>query len=163
MISASTATIVVAATVSLGCWGQTAVAADQPAVTLTVTTPTGTSVQLELLAGRGWKCVASDDAGLTLNAALTTTAAPRSTATTEFETPLSVFIDWPTGFVFVYLADRGWNFAGHIGAGVRSINASLATTAAPVTTFVDGPSGFIFTYEPEAGWQFSGSVGDTEH
>lgn len=163
MISPKTATIVVAATVSLGCWGQTAVAADQPAVTLTVATPTGTSMRLELLAGSGWKFVASDDAGPLLKAALTTTAAPRSTTTAASETPLTVFIDWPTGFVFAYLADRGWNFAGSSGAGARSIKSSLATTEAPMTTFVDGPTGFIFTYEPEAGWKFSGRVGDTEH
>jgi len=40
-------------------------------------------------------------------------AALRSTSiSTPMQSPLSVFIDGPTGYTFIYIQDAGWKFVG---------------------------------------------------
>jgi len=163
MITAIRPTTVIATALTFGCWGQAVVAADEPTVTLTVAAPTGTSLRLEHSVGSGWKFVASDDAGELVKSTLTETAGPRAAENPTTEEPLAVFLDKPTGFIFVYLADRGWIFAGSSDAGARSVMTALAMTDEPMTMFVDGPTGFVFTYGREASWKYVGRVGDTKH
>jgi hypothetical protein len=52
-------------------------------------------------------------------AALAAVGAPPVAAQQTLERPLTVFVDGPTGFTFVYLLDEGWKYVGR-AAGSRT-------------------------------------------
>ena len=47
-------------------------------------------------------------------AALAAVGAPPVSAQQTLERPLTVFVDGPTGFTFMYVLDDGWKFAGRV-------------------------------------------------
>ena len=47
-------------------------------------------------------------------AALAASGAPPVAAQQTLERPLTVFVDGPTGFTFMYLLDEGWRFVGRV-------------------------------------------------
>ena len=79
---------------------------------LVVEGPTGARFGLLYTAGQGFRFVdrvASDDAIQV--AANDKIALP---VLEEEAQPLTVFIDGPTGYTFVWMPDHGWRFVGHI-------------------------------------------------
>ena len=81
--------------------------------------PNGGVSQLVYEHGSGWKHIAeaapdsheSDIARQSMGAA----QSPQSlTSATSTEDPPAVFIDGPTGYVFIWTQDSGWKFVGRI-------------------------------------------------
>lgn len=86
-----------------------------PAVTLFVETPTGTTVRLVYVPDGGW--IFRDgkaDPPLSGTALARTTAPQRVEAPAITNEPLTVFIDGPSGFTYVWMRDAGWKFVGRI-------------------------------------------------
>ncbi|MDR6539465.1 hypothetical protein [Variovorax soli] len=89
-------------------------------LTLLLSGPAGEHSSLVYAADSGWrmqpgwnvKADAADGSRLT-PAALATAPQPPAEAPALVR-PLTVFLDGPTGFTFVYVADEGWKFVGQI-------------------------------------------------
>jgi hypothetical protein len=47
-------------------------------------------------------------------AVLAAVGAPPVAAQQALERPLTVFVDGPTGFTFMYVLDEGWKFVGRV-------------------------------------------------
>jgi hypothetical protein len=47
-------------------------------------------------------------------AALAAVGAPSIAAQQTLARPLTVFVDGPTGFTFMYVLDEGWKFVGRV-------------------------------------------------
>jgi len=63
----------------------------------------------------GWKSSNTADASLPHKVAFqSTTSAPPATGTTPDDEPLTVFIDGPSGFAFVWDREGSWKFVGKI-------------------------------------------------
>jgi len=63
----------------------------------------------------GWKSPNSADASLSQKVALkSTTSAPPAKGGTPDDEPLTVFIDGPSGFAFVWDREGGWKYVGMI-------------------------------------------------
>ena len=63
----------------------------------------------------GWKSPNSADASLPHKVALkSTTSAPPAKGATPDDEPLTVFIDGPSGFTFVWCREGGWRYVGVI-------------------------------------------------
>jgi len=60
----------------------------------------------------GWSAQAQSDAARPIKAVAMQPAQPDELPMGE--RPLTVFVDGPTGFTYVYLFDQGWKFVGHI-------------------------------------------------
>lgn len=92
------------------------IAAGTP-LSIAVDGPKGASFRLVYNAGNGWKfadysatrlvSVAQQEGPTGLIEALPT------------DTPQSVYVDGPTGYVFVYVIDQGWRFVGSVADGKR--------------------------------------------
>jgi len=61
----------------------------------------------------GWEVTADADATQPLKVALPVPPEPPADRP-ALERPLTVFLDGPTGFTFIYLQDEGWKFVGQI-------------------------------------------------
>ena len=90
-------------------------------LTLHVEDPSGNAFRLIHIEGIGWKYAegwkTSDHAGKSLfrkMAFWSTTATPAVKQTVVDEEPLTVFIDGPSGFTFVWDRNDGWKFVGKI-------------------------------------------------
>jgi hypothetical protein len=102
-----------------------AVAAGKPSAPLTlfIEDPSGNPLRLVHVQGEGWRSAsgwkAVDRAGVPLQkTALPSATPPRSAdAPSPAEEPLTVFIDGPSGFTYVWLRDAGWKFVGRIASG----------------------------------------------
>lgn len=138
---------------TLTSFGPVAVASAEPALSLSVVSPAGTTQRLEFRNGEGWRSVAE--------ARVVRTALPNTpaAATSVAAQPLAVFLDQPTGGTFVYLAEEGWKYLGRSDASHVAPSVPEAADR-PITLFVDGPSGFVYTYAAEKGWKFAGRVAD---
>jgi len=83
-------------------------APSRPADVLYLRGPGGEPAQLVRVSGVGWtytgKVTSSDDGDAALRSA--------SSISTPMQGPLSVFIDGPTGYTFVFIQDAGWKFVG---------------------------------------------------
>ena len=63
----------------------------------------------------GWNVKAADMAsGLRLTPVALPLAPAPPAETPTLARPLTVFLDGPTGFTFVYVADEGWKFVGQL-------------------------------------------------
>ena len=98
---------------------QVSFAASPP--TLYLEDPSGNPFRLVQVEGAGWKYAegwkSPDRAGGWLfrkTAASSTTQAPIAKAPVADEEPLTVFIDGPSGFTYVWYRDTGWKFVGKI-------------------------------------------------
>lgn len=83
-------------------------------LTLLVEAPTGVTLQLRYVQDAGWSFVhrAGDSESPPKITPTATEARPAQKS--ELTKPLTVFIDGPTGFTYVWLRDAGWKFVGRI-------------------------------------------------
>ena len=95
-------------------------AANASPLTLYVEDPSGNAFRLIHIEGTGWKYAEgwnpSDHAGQSLlrRMAFWSTGPTASTKQAIGEEPLTVLIDGPSGFTFVWNRDDGWKFVGKI-------------------------------------------------
>lgn len=105
------------ATLALSGLSQTCAADDASSLTLFVQHPDGHEMRLEYHPGNGWRTQPGRGARRTAQqeVALRATAASAEEAPPAEGQPLSVFVDGPTGYVFVWNAEEArWNFVGHV-------------------------------------------------
>lgn len=88
-----------------------AAAAGAEPVTLLVQAPDGHTLRLSYGRDQGWKLF-----GRTFGGKLAAATLPDSDARSPepADEPLTVFIDGPSGYTYVWMADSGWQFIGHI-------------------------------------------------
>lgn len=84
---------------------------------LLVDAPTGGTVRLTYIQDTGWSFVQAAGDGAS-QPRMTSTAAGQHAQGPLPNEPLTVFIDGPTGFTYVWIRDVGWKFIGRI-AGAR--------------------------------------------
>jgi hypothetical protein len=82
-------------------------APSRPAQVLSLRGPAGEPAQLVRVSGVGWK-YSGKATSVDGDAALQ----KMSPISTPMRSPLSVFIDGPTGYTFIYIQDAGWKFVG---------------------------------------------------
>jgi len=93
-------------------------APDGSALTLYVQDPNGKALQLVYVAGTGWKYGGSesrDHEGSSLFhkiAFWSKTSTPAAKDVVQNDESLTVFIDGPSGFTYVWNRDEGWKFVG---------------------------------------------------
>jgi hypothetical protein len=101
---------------ALGTWGSSALAQ-----TLLLSGPDGRPSTLAYSADGGWRMHAGWDAQARSDAARPVKAVAMQPAQQGdgplSERPLTVFVDGPTGFTYIYLFDQGWKFVGRIADG----------------------------------------------
>jgi hypothetical protein len=95
------------------------------APTILLSGPSGDRFTLVHSADAGWRLQAgwnaeerSKSAGLT-KAVLATVGALPVGEQQALERPLTVFVDGPTGFTFMYVLDGGWKFVGRLADRAR--------------------------------------------
>jgi hypothetical protein len=95
-------------------------------LTLLLSGPSGEPSTLVYSAESGWRLHAGWDdvaqAGQGDAQPMTTALRPPtlpSDLKPTLERPLTVFVDGPTGFTFIYAFDEGWKFVGQIANGSR--------------------------------------------
>jgi hypothetical protein len=94
-------------------------------LTLYVQAPAGNMVQLVHEPGIGWKYGSDRQAtqrrtgSPLVQTALQEPAAPSANPSGDVEGPLTVFIDGPTGFTYVWNRDKGWQFVGQLSNANR--------------------------------------------
>lgn len=100
-----------------------AVRSDKPKATLAsplvllVEAPTGGTVWLTYIQDAGWSFIEGAGEGAS-QPRITPTAPGQHAQGLLPNEPLTVFIDGPTGFTYVWISDVGWKFVGRI-AGAR--------------------------------------------
>jgi hypothetical protein len=93
-------------------------------LTLLLSGPTGEHSSLVYSANSGWRMqrgwnVKADVAESRLTSAALPVAPEPPAEAPALARPLTVFLDGPTGFTFVYVADEGWKFVGQIANPAR--------------------------------------------
>ena len=84
-----------------------------PPLTLVIEAPNGNTFRLIRLPDAGWKFVDRASGTKTTEASLTPTT-PQPEESSAVDDPLTVFIDGPTGFTYVWMRDKGWKFVGRV-------------------------------------------------
>ena len=105
-------------------FGQAALApaqAQSVAPTLFLNGPGGERFTLVRSADDGWRLQAGwDTEGIGWHkAVLAAVVAPPVAAQQALERPVTVFVDGPTGFTFMYVLDEGWKFVGRVADRAR--------------------------------------------
>lgn len=80
------------------------------ALTIFLSGPSGERLTLARSADDGWRL----QDGWKAEAVVAAVGAPPLAAQQTLERPLSVFVDGPTGFTFIYVPDEGWKFVGRV-------------------------------------------------
>jgi hypothetical protein len=80
------------------------------APTIFLSGPSGDRFMLVRSGDDGWRL----QAGWNAEAVLAAAGVPPVAAQQTLERPLSVLVDGPTGFTFIYVLDDGWKFVGRI-------------------------------------------------
>lgn len=92
---------------------QTRAAPSTAPLTMLVEDPAGNTVRLTHVPGAGWKYEPAARAKSPLrNTALR--VAPAAAADADADASLTVFIDGPSGFTYVWNRDGGWKFIGKL-------------------------------------------------
>ena len=92
-------------------------------LTLFIEDPNGNALRLVHVGGEGWsyasgrKAVDRGGDPLQKTALSSTTPSQGADAALPTEDVLTVFIDGPSGFTYVWLRDAGWKFVGRIADG----------------------------------------------
>ena len=79
--------------------------------------PKGASFRLAYTAGNGWKF--AGHSAIKLVSVAQQEGPTGLIETLPTDTLQSVFIDGPSGYVFVYVIDEGWRFVGSVADGKR--------------------------------------------
>ncbi len=90
---------------------QDQIAPASPPLALFIQAPTGNKLRLTYTPDKGWKLF---DRPRSANVAAVASSASAMQAPAAVEEPLTVFIDGPTGYTYVWMSDEGWKFVGHI-------------------------------------------------
>ena len=88
----------------------------QAGPTIFLSGPGGERLTLVRWADDGWRLQAgwnTEGTGRS-KAVLAAVGAPAVNAQQALERPLTVFVDGPTGFTFMYVLDEGWKFVGRV-------------------------------------------------
>jgi hypothetical protein len=67
----------------------------------------------------GWPAVPADDSFRMTEAVFSDVVPTAADDRPVLESPLSVYIDGPTGFTFIYVLDEGWKFVGQVAGSAR--------------------------------------------
>jgi hypothetical protein len=92
-------------------------------LTLFIEDPSGNPLRLVHVRGEGWRHASGGKAvdraadPLQKTALSSTTPSQTTDALSPADEPLTVFIDGPSGFTYVWLRDAGWKFVGRIADG----------------------------------------------
>ena len=78
-------------------------------LTVTIETPTGGTSQLTYRTGAGWTLDRANQATLGF-----TRVASRDQQPEEVGQAMTVFIDGPTGYAYVWTVEKGWSFVGRV-------------------------------------------------
>jgi hypothetical protein len=110
------------ASLTLSALPQTCAADNGSPLTLFVQHPDGQEMRLEYRSGNGWRAQQGHGAPPSAQREVALSAA--ATSTDEDPSaggqPLSVFVDGPTGYVFVWNADQAaWQFMGRVAESGR--------------------------------------------
>jgi hypothetical protein len=83
-------------------------------VTLLVQPPVGGTLRLTYIPDDGWRFDDHDSSLKSTEARVTPAAASQKKEDTIAKRPITVFIDGPTGYTYVWTRDQGWKFVGRI-------------------------------------------------
>ncbi|WP_233804895.1 hypothetical protein [Paraburkholderia sp. HP33-1] len=83
-------------------------------VVLTLKTPSGGTSRLTYVNEDGWWLEDHAAPSRQDEARITPASAERQQEASSFERPMTAFIDGPTGFTYVWVADQGWKFIGRL-------------------------------------------------
>ncbi len=83
-------------------------------LTITVQTPSGGTSRLTYINEEGWRLDDRDARLKPGEARITPASAEQQKGASAGEQPMTVFIDGPTGFTYVWLPDHGWRFIGRL-------------------------------------------------
>ena len=87
-------------------------AGDRAPLSIAVDGPKGASFRLVYKGGNGWQF--ADHSATKLVSAAQQEGPTGLIETLPTDTLQSVFVDGPTGYVFVYVIDEGWRFVGSV-------------------------------------------------
>jgi len=85
---------------------------ERPTLSIAVDGQNGASFRLVYTAGSGWRF--ADHSGPILASANSKQGHTGPIPALPTDAPGSVFVDGPTGYVFVYVIDEGWRFVGNV-------------------------------------------------
>ena len=105
-------------------FGQAALApaeTQDAAATIFLSGPSGDRFTLVRSADDGWRLQAgwNTEGTGSSKAVLAAVGAPQVAAQQTLERPLTVLVDGPTGFTFIYVLDEGWKFVGRVADRAR--------------------------------------------
>lgn len=83
-------------------------------LTLPVRSPGGSTLRLTYIQDDGWKLDDRDSSLEWTEGHITTAVAAQQREDAIANRPLTVFIDGPTGYAYVWIRDQGWKFIGRI-------------------------------------------------
>lgn len=84
-------------------------------LTMAIESPSGKLSRLTYCPGSGWQ-FDEEPEGKTVNVAPIATAQAQPE---EAKEPMTVFIDGPTGYTYVWVLDKGWKFVGRVAEQSR--------------------------------------------
>jgi hypothetical protein len=87
---------------------------DSNPLTLTVQKPSGVTSHLFYVSEYGWQLDDPDALLKPGEARISPTSVGEQYQAAGTEQPITVFIDGPTGFTYVWLRDQGWKFVGRL-------------------------------------------------
>jgi hypothetical protein len=102
------------ALLSLGPVCESGIAADNAPLTLDVQTPTGATARLTYADDDGWRLDDRDARLKPTEARITQASTEPLTEASGGERPMTVFIDGPTGFTYVWMREQGWKYVGRL-------------------------------------------------
>ncbi|BFG81687.1 hypothetical protein PTKU46_97210 [Paraburkholderia terrae] len=88
-------------------------------LTLLIQPPVGGTVRLTYVPTKGWKIDTPDAAPKATPGRVTPVGSPRLEDSHGKSEPMTVFIDGPTGYTYIWRQDQGWTFAGRIADGIQ--------------------------------------------
>ena len=90
------------------------IAVDGGPLTITVQSPSGGTSRLIYVDEDGWRLDERDAHLNSTEARITPASAEPQKEASASERPMTVFIDGPTGFTYVWTRDQGWKYVGRI-------------------------------------------------
>ncbi|MET3232624.1 UNVERIFIED_ORG: hypothetical protein ABIC54_004832 [Burkholderia sp. 1263] len=102
------------------CEAQTGSAQSSPGpLTLLVDPPEGGTLRLTYVPLDGWKLDTANGASTQAEGRVSPVGASRLKEKRAASEPMTVFIDGPSGFAYVWTQDRGWKFTGRVTDRIR--------------------------------------------
>jgi hypothetical protein len=83
-------------------------------LTVFVQPPAGSTMRLTYVPADGWKLDTPDAAPKAAKGRVTPVATSRPEKSRATSEPMTVFIDGPTGYTYIWRQDQGWTFAGRV-------------------------------------------------